>query len=86
MKTARRNLEKIEGHVEPSRVLRGTASEHTGVVLTTEEGEKLILQRVGANPFQDADTQDLCGQDVSLEGFRLGNIFRYTRSRVHSLT
>lgn len=81
----RRRMETIEGHVEPSPVARGTASEHFGLVLTTPKGEKLVLQRVGGNPFRDSVTEDLAGQDVSLEGFRLGSVFRFVRANVSSM-
>ena len=68
---------KIEGIVEEHKVLKGTGSEHEGVVLTTDDGEKLRLQRVGGNPFSDSVTKALVGRRVSLTGYRLGNVFRY---------
>ena len=74
-----RTLEKIKGRVEAQTVLRGTASEHKGIVLTTDEGERLRLQRIGGNPFADPVTQALAGSEVSLEGFRLGSVFRFNR-------
>ena len=81
---SQRRLETIEGHVEPASVAHGTASQHVGLVLTTADGEELVLQRIGGNPFRDPVTQELSGQDVSLEGFRLGNIFRFVRANVTS--
>ena len=36
--------EKVAGFVETHVVLRGTGSEHEGVVLTTDSGEQLRLQ------------------------------------------
>lgn len=83
--SSQRRLETIEGHVDSASVARGTASQHSGLVLTTPDGEELILQRVGGNPFRDAVTQELSGQDVSLEGFRLGKVFRFVRANVTSL-
>lgn len=68
---------RIEGFVEEQAVLRGTASEHEGVVLTTDDGEKLRLQRIGGNPFSDPVTKGLVGRKVSLQGYRLGNVFRF---------
>lgn len=72
------------GHVEPQRVARGTGSEHTGVVLTTPDGEQLVLQRIGGHPFSDPETRSLAGHDVAVEGFRLGRVFRYTKADVGS--
>lgn len=80
--SSRRRMETIEGRVEPASVARGTASGHTGLVLTTGDGERLVLQRVGGNPFRDAVTEGLAGQDVSLEGFRLGSVFRFVKANV----
>jgi len=74
-----RDLEKIKGYVNAQTVLKGTASEHRGIVLTTAEGNRLRLQRLGGNPFSDPVTEALAGQAVSLEGFRLGSVFRFTK-------
>lgn len=65
------------GDVVRSEVRLGTASEHTALVLQTDEGEELILQRIGANPFTDAEGEKLVGQRVTVEGYRLGKVFRY---------
>ena len=75
----RRALEIVAGRVESRRVLKGTGSEHEGIVLTTADGERLRLQRLGGNPFADAETQALAGHRVELEGYRLGSIFRFTK-------
>lgn len=70
-------LEEIQGRVVAKNVLSGTASEHTGVVLVTNAGENLRLQRVGGNPFADPVTRSLVGQVVRVKGVRLGDIFRF---------
>lgn len=75
-----RRLEKIEGRAEAEKVQRGTASEHAGVVLTTPDGEKLILERIGGNPFQDVETESLIGREMVVEGFRVGRVFRYNKA------
>ncbi len=72
-----RKLETVAGVVETALVRRGTGSEHQAVVLTTKSGERLILQRVGGNAFRDEATDRLAGQQVSAQGFRLGDVFRY---------
>lgn len=74
---AQRKLETVAGVVETALVRRGTGSEHQAVVLTTKSGERLILQRVGGNAFRDEATDRLAGQQVSAQGFRLGDLFRY---------
>lgn len=70
-------LQRIAGTAEREVVRRGTASEHEATVVTTKKGERLILQRIGGNPFSDEDTRQLAGQRVSLRGVRLGDVFRY---------
>lgn len=75
-------VEELQGRVTAKRVLHGTASEHTGIVLETRAGEHLRLQRVGGNPFVDDITQQMIGRLVRVTGVRLGNIFRYTDFRV----
>lgn len=75
----RRRRARLSGKVESRPVLQGTASAHVGVVLTTPQGEEVILQRVGGNAFQDSVTQSLAGRRVSVEGYRLGSVFRFDK-------
>lgn len=75
----RRRRDTVAGQVEARAVLKGTGSAHKGVVLTTPAGEELILQRVGGNAFQDPTTRALAGRRVTVEGYRLGGVFRFTR-------
>ena len=79
-----RNLERVKGHVSLATVRRGTASEHTGVVLDTPEGDRLILIRLGSNPFEIESSQNLAGRELEVEGYRVGNELRYTA--IHELT
>ena len=76
-----KDLERLRGAVSEERVRRGTASEHHAVVLHTEDGEDLILQRIGGNPFDDADARTLIGRTIVVEGHRLGRLFRYLSAR-----
>ena len=69
--------ERLRGAVSNRFVRRGTASQHDAVVLRTEKGEELILQRIGGNPFDDPDTRGLVGRTIVIEGHRAGRIFRY---------
>lgn len=62
-------------------VHRGTGSEHTGIVLDTSEGERLILVRLGANPFDDEETRKLDGHSLEVDGYRVGNELRYVSIR-----
>jgi hypothetical protein len=82
MEGSNRQLVKLRGMVRKKRVKRGTGSEHIGVVLTTEEGERLTLVRLGGNPFHDASTRALVGKEVVVEGYLIGNEMRYTAVRV----
>ncbi len=75
--------EQLQGTVTRSLVRRGTASEHHAVVLCTDAGEELILQRIGGNSFDDPHTTALVGERVAASGYRLGRLFRYlTAERV----
>jgi hypothetical protein len=78
--------ETVAGYVETRDVLKGTGSEHQGVVLTTDSGEQLRLQRIGGNPFSDPETMKLIGHKVSLVGYRLGGVFRYVQDTIRQLS
>jgi hypothetical protein len=79
-----RNLERVTGRASLATVRRGTASEHTGVVLDTPEGDRLILIRLGSNPFEIEESRNLVGREVEVEGYRVGSELRYTA--IHELT
>ena len=79
--SADRKLEQVRGRAALTTVRAGTASEHTGVVLETPEGERLILVRLGANPFEDQATRKLSGRTIEVEGYRVGSELRYTSVR-----
>lgn len=79
--TPGRKLERVRGHTTLASVRRGTGSEHTGVVLDTSEGERLILIRLGANPFEDQETLKLGGRAIEVEGYRVGSELRYISVR-----
>ena len=67
----------VRGDVRKAPVRQGTASAHTALVLTTDAGDELILQRIGANPFVDPEGDRLVGQRVAVQGYRRGKVFRY---------
>ena len=74
-----RRLEQLTGKVESQLVHRGTASEHQAIVLVTEQGERIVLQRIGGNAFDDSETRRLDGRRVEVEGYRIGDVLRFVR-------
>ena len=76
-----RQLERVRGRASLAAVHRGTGSEHAGVVLETAKGERLILVRLGANPFDDEETRRLDGLALEVEGYRVGSQLRYISVR-----
>jgi hypothetical protein len=72
-----RKLERVEGRCLAAPVRRGTASEHKGILLETPDGERLLLVRIGGNPFEDPQTASFAGTNVVVEGYRVGNELRY---------
>ena len=76
-----RKLECFRGHAQLETVRRGTASEHLGVVLTTSDGERLNLVRLGGNPFDDSETRAWSGRALEVEGYRVGSDLRYVTVR-----
>jgi hypothetical protein len=76
----KRELEELRGTVTCEVVRAGTAGEHEAVVLCTVGGERLILQRIGGNPFADEATRALAGHEARVQGFRVGSVFRYRKA------
>ena len=72
----------MRGRASLEPVRTGTGSAHTGVVLKTEEGERMILVRLGGNPFDDKETRALEGHLIEVSGYRVGNELRYLESKV----
>lgn len=82
MANSSRPLVTLTGIVREQRIKRGTASEHTGVVLLTDSGEEHPLVRLGGNPFNDPSTRALIGKVVEVEGHLIGSEVRYRAARV----
>jgi len=76
-----RRLVKMRGSVACETVRRGTASEHHGLVLTTGKGNRLLLVRLAANPFEDRGPEGIAGAQVEAEGYVVGNELRYRTIR-----
>ena len=70
--------EAVRDLIREKLVERGTGSEHTGVVLITDEGKELTLVRLGGNPFRDEATRALIGKVIEAEGYLIGDEVRYT--------
>ncbi len=79
--TSERKLERVRGRASRATVRRGTASEHSGIVLDTTDGERLILVQLGANPFENRETEKLIGRSLEVEGYRVGTELRYVSVR-----
>jgi hypothetical protein len=79
--TPARQIERIRGHAVLTTVRKGTGSEHEGVVLQTAKGERLVLVRIGGNPFDDPETRRLDGRTLEIEGYRVGGELRYVSAR-----
>ena len=75
-------LEKYRGKVTLGPVRKGTGSEHRGITLRTTTGERLVLVRLGGNPFDDSATRKLAGHTVEVEGYRIGRELRYVGVRL----
>ena len=73
-----RKAVKLRGVLASARVRAGTASEHESWVIDTDDGERLILTPVAANPFQKAALPYLPGTRIEVEGYPLDGELRYT--------
>ena len=80
MAQQQRKLEELVGRAARELVREGTASEHEAVVLHTLDGDRVLLQRQGGNPFEDAETRKLAGRKVRVLGYRVGDVFRFTQA------
>ncbi len=78
--------ERLNGLVSSQFVRRGTSGAYTAQVLTTDDGEELILQRIGSNPYADPAGEGLVGHRVTVEGHRLNRVFRYLNAETESDT
>lgn len=77
-----RKPQRLTGTAAREIVRRGTGGEHRATVLLVARGQRLILQRRGGNPFDDARTRRLAGHRVRVTGYHLGDIFRFTEAEI----
>jgi hypothetical protein len=64
-------LVSVRGTLARQIVHKGTGSEHEAWVIDSPEHGKLILKKLGANPFELGDAPAAPGSKVEAEGFVL---------------
>ena len=84
MKRGGRALVTVCGVVGSARVKKGTGGEHVGCVLLTDDGEQLLLQRIGGPAFGDDETKRWLGSRVRVEGYRLAKTIRHVKIDIES--
>ncbi len=62
---------RFTGHVIKKPFAKGSKSEHSAVLLATDEGE-YVLRQQGGNPFHDDALEQLVGQRIVAEGVLTG--------------
>ena len=73
-----RALVRLRGTLASAVVRAGTGSEHTSWVLETPRHGRVILKRLGANPFEQGAPPAEPGTEVEAEGYLLDHELRYT--------
>jgi hypothetical protein len=61
------DLQEFSGRVAKKRFGSGTKSEHTAIVLETDQGD-FVLRRPGANAFSDPSLDRLVGKTIRCRG------------------
>jgi hypothetical protein len=79
VKWSPRKLVTVCGVVGSACVKKGTGGEQVGCVLTTDDGEELLLQRIGGPAFGDEATRRFVGARVRVEGYRLDKTIRHVK-------
>ena len=64
----------LTGKVEKKSLGGASKSAHTSFVLQTKDGD-IKLRREGGNPFYDDFFEPYEGQNISVEGFDMGQYF-----------
>lgn len=73
-----RTLVRVRGRLADAVVRAGSASEHESWVLESPEHGRLILTRLGSNPFEKGDPPAEPGSEVEAEGYLLDHELRFT--------
>jgi hypothetical protein len=64
--------DRYEGRVVRKQVGKGSKSDHSAVVLETEDSD-LVLRRQGGNAFRDPQLEELVGRRIRGTGRRSGS-------------
>ncbi|HYH08489.1 MAG TPA: hypothetical protein VEK11_15640 [Thermoanaerobaculia bacterium] len=59
---------RLRGIVTQRTFAKGSKSERPGVFLETDAGESFLLKRLAANPFHDAQLEELVGKRIEANG------------------
>ena len=72
---------RLRGHLASALVRKGTASEHQAWVLDCGKQGRVVLKRLGGNPFEKGPPPAKVGCEVEAEGYLLDQELRYTTLR-----
>jgi hypothetical protein len=68
----------FEGTLIKELYAKGSKSEREAVFLELEGGDKMLLFRIGGNPFYDEELLNLIGKEVMIEGILEDNNVYFT--------
>jgi hypothetical protein len=82
----KRGIKTIHVAVDDAAAMKelGVPSQQQLIGLPRPEGDRLILIRLGSNPFEIEESRNLAGREPEVEGYRVGNELRYTA--IHETT
>jgi hypothetical protein len=72
---------RLRGRIDSAVVRRGTASEHDSWVLVHPQHGRLLLKRLGDNPFEKGEPPAEPGSEVEAVGYLMGSELRYKTLR-----
>lgn len=72
---------KLEGTLGRELVRQGTGSEHEAWVLETKAHGRLLLKKLGANPFELGKPPGPLGCTLVVEGYLRDNELRYATAK-----
>ena len=74
----------VEGWVSRETYAAGSKSEHRGLILTTDEGSRYLLRRLGGPAYADPELDALVGHRVSVTGRIHRDVFLLERSEIRA--
>ena len=72
----------VEGWVSRDTYAAGSKSEHPALMLTTDDGSRYLLRRLGGPAYADPELDSLEGHQVSVTGLIHRDVFLIEESRV----